>query len=52
MQPLDNTPDDERTDPDARNIVTVFDGLPHAFERAQLGAEHARSGETIALDEF
>jgi primosomal protein N'' len=40
----------DEADPDAHNIVTLLDGLPQAFERAQLGAQQARSGETIALD--
>jgi hypothetical protein len=39
-------------DPDARNVVTLLDGLPGAFERAELGLEQARSGDTIPLDEL
>jgi hypothetical protein len=37
---------------DARHIVELLDGIPGAFERAQLGLEQARSGETIALDDL
>lgn len=42
----------EEADPDARSIVAVLDGIPGACERAQLGLERARSGETIALDDL
>jgi hypothetical protein len=42
----------EDADPDARSIVAVLDGTPDAYERAQLGLERARSGETITLDEL
>jgi predicted transcriptional regulator len=39
-------------DPDARNIVELLDGIPGAYERAQLGLEQAAAGETVALDEL
>lgn len=42
----------EDADPDARSLVAVLDGIPGAYERAQLGLERARSGETIPLDEL
>lgn len=42
----------DEADPDARNVVALLDGLPNAFERAQLGAQQARSGDTIALDDL
>jgi hypothetical protein len=42
----------DEADPDARNVVELMDGLPLAFERAQLGAAQAKSGETIVLDEL
>jgi hypothetical protein len=42
----------EEADPDARSILAVLDGIPGAYERAQLGAERARSGETVALDDL
>ena len=38
-------------DPDARNVTALLDGLPGAIGRARLGAEQARTGDTIALDE-
>jgi hypothetical protein len=42
----------EEADPDARNIAAVLDGIPGAYERARLGLERARAGETISLDEL
>jgi hypothetical protein len=39
-------------DADARHIVEVLDGAPGAYERAQLGLEQARSGQTVPLEEF
>jgi hypothetical protein len=40
------------TDPDARNIVELLDGIPGAFERAQLGLGQAHTGETVGVDEL
>lgn len=37
-------------DPDPRNVVAVLDGIDGAWDRVQLGAEQARSGQTIPLD--
>jgi predicted transcriptional regulator len=37
-------------DPDPRNIVAVLDSIDGAWDRVQLGAEQARSGQTIPLD--
>jgi hypothetical protein len=42
----------EEADPDARNVVELLDGIPNAFERAQLGLRQARAGETVSLDEL
>jgi hypothetical protein len=39
-------------DPDARNVVELLDGISGAYERAQLGLEQAKTGETVALDEL
>jgi hypothetical protein len=39
-------------DIDADNIVQMLDGIPGAFERAQLGRRQAGSGQTIPLDEL
>ena len=40
----------DEADPDARNVVELLDGIPGAFEGAQLGLEQARSSETVGLD--
>ena len=40
----------DEADADARDVVALLDGIPGAFERAQLGLEQARSGRTISLD--
>ncbi len=42
----------EEADPDAHNITALLDGIPGAYERAHLGFERARRGETISLDEL
>lgn len=42
----------DEADPDARNVVELLDGIPGAFERAQLGLEQAHAGETVALDDL
>ena len=39
-------------DPDARNVVELLDGIPRAYERAQLGLKQAETGETVSLDEL
>jgi hypothetical protein len=39
-------------DVDARHVVELLDGIPGALDRAQLGLEQARSGQTVALDEL
>jgi hypothetical protein len=42
--------DDAGADP--RNIAVLLDGIPGAFERAQLGLKQAKRGRTIVLDEL
>jgi hypothetical protein len=42
----------DEADVDARHAVDLLDGIPGAFERAQLGREQARSAQTIALDDL
>ena len=42
--------DDAGTDP--RNVAALLDGIPGAFERAQLGLKQARAGRAIDLDEL
>ena len=40
----------DQADPDARNIVELLDAIPGAYERAQLGLDQARQGQTIPLE--
>lgn len=42
----------EDADPDARNIATLLDGIPGAYERALLGLERAGEGHAISLDDL
>jgi hypothetical protein len=42
----------DEADPDARNVVELLDGIPGAYERAQIGLEQATLGQTLALDEL
>jgi hypothetical protein len=42
----------DEADPDARNVVELLDGIPGAYERAQLGVRQAKAGETVALDDL
>ncbi len=42
----------EEADPDPRNIVELLDGIPGAFERAQLGRRQAQARQTVSLDEL
>jgi len=39
-------------DPDTPNIAELLDGIPGAYDRAQLGLQQARTGETVPLDEL
>ena len=39
-------------DPDARHVVELLDGIPGAYERAQLGLTQAKTGETVSLDDL
>jgi len=42
----------DEADPDARNVVELLDGIPGAYERAQLGLSQAQAGKTVTLDEL
>ena len=42
----------DEADVDARHVVELLDGIPGAYERAQLGLEQARLGQTVSLDEL
>lgn len=37
---------------DAENVVRLLDGLPAAYERAELGRRQAQDGETVSLEEL
>jgi hypothetical protein len=41
----------DEADPDPRHIAELLDGIPGAYERAQLGLEQARAGVGTPLDE-
>lgn len=42
----------DEADPDPRNAAALLDAIPGAWERAQLGLEQGRAGDTVALDEL
>jgi hypothetical protein len=42
----------DEADVDARHAVELLDGIPGAFERAQVGLEQASSGKTVSLDDL
>lgn len=42
----------EEADPDPRSLVQLLDGIPGAYERAELGMAQARAGQTVGLDEL
>jgi hypothetical protein len=42
----------DEADPDARNVVELLDGIPGAYERAELGLRQAKAGHTVPLNEL
>jgi hypothetical protein len=42
----------EEADPDARHITAVLDGIPGAYEEAQLGLQEALAGNVVPLDDL
>jgi hypothetical protein len=42
----------DEADVEARHVVELLDGIPGAFERAQLGLEQGRAGRTVSLDDL
>jgi hypothetical protein len=42
----------DESDPDARHVAELLDGIPGAYERAQLGLEQARAGKSRPLDDL
>lgn len=39
-------------DANARDVGALLDGIPGAYDRAQLGLKQATAGGTVALDEL
>jgi hypothetical protein len=42
----------DETDPDPRNVTALLDGIPGAFERAELGLAQVRAGEGKPLTDL
>lgn len=42
----------DEADIDGRTMVDLLDGIPGALERARLGGEQGRRGETVPLEEL
>lgn len=42
----------DEADPDASRITEILDGIPGAWERAQVSIEQARRGDTVPLSEL
>jgi hypothetical protein len=42
----------DEADVDARHVVELLDGIPGAFERAQVGLDQGRSAKTIPIDQL
>lgn len=42
----------DEADAEPRHVGDLLDRLPGAWERAQVGLEQARKGETVPLDEL
>lgn len=43
---------DQRARLDSETATRILDGIPGAYESAQLGRQQARKGQTISLDEL
>jgi hypothetical protein len=39
-------------DPDARSIVALLDGIEGAYDRAQLGLQRAKAGDSVPLEDL
>ena len=42
----------DEADIDSGSMVELLNGIPGALERAQVGRDQARAGDTIALDDL
>lgn len=44
--------DEPDPDPDGARLTEILDGIPGAWERAQISIEQVRRGETVPLSEL
>ena len=42
----------DEADPDPRHTADLLDGIPGAYERALLGRDQAKAGQTVPLDDL
>jgi hypothetical protein len=42
----------DEADPDPRTVAALLDGIPGAYESAQLGLRQGKEGKTVPLDEL
>jgi hypothetical protein len=42
----------DEADPDPRTVTALLDGIPGAYERAQLGLRQGKEGKTVPLDDL
>jgi hypothetical protein len=42
----------DEAEPDAHGVAELLDGIPGAYERAQLGVQEGHTGRTIHLDQL
>jgi hypothetical protein len=42
----------DEADPEAQDITALLDSIPAAYDRAQLGLQQARAGETTPLEDL
>ena len=42
----------DEADIDSRGMVELLNGIPGALQRAELGREQARAGDTVSLDDL
>ena len=42
----------DEADPDPKHLVSLLDGLPGAFDRAELGRRQAEEGRAIPLNDL
>jgi hypothetical protein len=42
----------DEADPDPRTVTALLDGIPGAYERAQVGLRQGKEGKTVPLDDL